>query len=274
MAEKTQKESGLRFNRGKLRYDLLHPAAQEGIVKVLTSGAVKYSARNWEKGISWTDCIASLKRHLAAFEIGEDIDPETGLRHIDHLQCNAHFLSAYYSIAPEFDDRPHLLRPLKKIGLDIDDVICAWITEWAKFQNIPVPTAWNFDWDLQEKFEKMRMDGTLNDFYLNLPMRENPDEIPFVPDCYITNRPVIKAVTEMWLKINGFPLKPVFQVNNREEKLAIAKERKLDIFVDDNYQTFCDMNQNGICCFLYDALHNQRHNVGYRRIKFLKEIQA
>ena len=31
-----KKEQGLRYNEGKLRYDLLHPLAQEGIVKVLT----------------------------------------------------------------------------------------------------------------------------------------------------------------------------------------------------------------------------------------------
>ena len=92
-------ERGLRFNKGKLRYDLLHYKAQEGIVKVLTKGAEKYAPRNWEKGMPWMEVMASMKRHIAAWESGEDYDPETGLLHVDHIQCNAHFLSAFYSIA-------------------------------------------------------------------------------------------------------------------------------------------------------------------------------
>jgi 5'(3')-deoxyribonucleotidase len=271
-----QKElgTGIRHNEGKLRYDLVNPLAHEGMVDVLTFGANKYSDHNWEAGMAWTKVIQSLKRHLAAIEKGEDYDEETGKLHADHVQCNAHFLSAYYRIFPQGDDRYLLNRPQPKIGLDIDDVICSWVEEWAKLQNIPIPTDWNFDYDLQKKFEGLRTIGALNNFYLGLPVKEKPEDIHFIPECYITHRPVVKAVTELWLRENGFPLKPVFQVNDREEKLKIAKEQKLDIFVDDNFDTFTMMNQNGICCFLYDAMHNQRHNVGYKRIKSLKEIKV
>ena len=93
-------EEGKRFNEGKLRYDLIHPIAQEGLVRVLTLGAKKYEPRNWEKGMSWSSILASLKRHLAAIEKGEDFDLETGEFHIDHVQCNAHFLSAYLKSGP------------------------------------------------------------------------------------------------------------------------------------------------------------------------------
>jgi len=237
----------------------------------------------------WSKVIGSLKRHLFAIMAGEDYDyyPDTcanckegncvihtGELHIDNLQCNAHFLSTYYRIYPQGDDRFMKTRVRAKIGLDIDDVICSWVKEWSEKWGIPLPTAWNFDWNLQEKFENMRLDKTLNDFYLNLPLKERPEDIPFVPHCYITHRPVPQVVSEMWLETNGFPLKPVFQVNSREEKIKVAREQGLDIFVDDNYDTFVAMNQAGICCFLYDALHNRRHNVGYRRIKSLKEILA
>lgn len=40
---------GLRYNKGKLKYDLVHPWAHEQMVKVLTNGANKYGDRNWEK---------------------------------------------------------------------------------------------------------------------------------------------------------------------------------------------------------------------------------
>lgn len=99
------KHEGLRANSGKLRFDLLHPFAQQELVKVLTFGALKYEDRNWEKGMSWSSVIASLKRHLNAIEMGEDIDPESGELHAAHVACNAHFLTAYYKIYPQGDDR-------------------------------------------------------------------------------------------------------------------------------------------------------------------------
>ena len=41
---------GLRFNKGKDRYDLVEPWSHEQMVKVLTLGAKKYEERNWQKG--------------------------------------------------------------------------------------------------------------------------------------------------------------------------------------------------------------------------------
>ena len=38
--------TGLRFNQGKLRYDLVEPRAHRDMVEVLTDGAAKYFARN------------------------------------------------------------------------------------------------------------------------------------------------------------------------------------------------------------------------------------
>lgn len=279
--------TGIRHNEGKLRYDLVNPIAHEGMVKVLTKGALKYEDHNWENGMPWSKIIASLKRHLAAIEMGEDYDhyPETcdkckagdciihtGELHADLMQCNAHFLSTYYRLYPQGDDRFLRLRPQPKIGLDIDDVICVWVDEWCKKHDMPLPSAWNFQWNLAQEFERLKGSKELDEFYLNLPVKVKPEDIPFVPECYITHRPVSKQITEEWLRRNGFPLKPVFQVSKREEKLQIAKDMKLDIFVDDNFDTFNMMNQNGICCFLLDVLHNRRHNVGYRRIKSLKEL--
>lgn len=100
--------SGIRKDEGKLRYTLIHPLAERGLVEVLTFGAQKYEDRNWEKGLAWSRVIDSLRRHLAAIEAGEDYDPESGLLHADHVQANAHFLAALYRIYPEGDDRRKL----------------------------------------------------------------------------------------------------------------------------------------------------------------------
>lgn len=268
----TQEQKGLRFNKGKLRYDLVNPYAHEGMVRVLTKGSIKYAERNWEAGMSWQTVLASLKRHTAAFEKGEDIDPETGEFHVDHIQCNAHFLSAYYKLAPNFDDRIHTLKVDKRIGLDVDDVVCSWIKPWCDKFGLKIPKDWYFDYSLQNKFEELRKTGELDKFYLSLPPKITPEEIPFDVTCYISHRPVDKWITEEWLTNNGFPTKPVYHVKSRPEKIQVAKDNKLDFFVDDSIDTFKLMNQNGICCYLMDGPHNQRFQAGYRRIKHLNEL--
>lgn len=96
---------GLRYNEGKLRYDLLSPYAEQELVRVLTKGAEKYAPRNWEKGMNWSTCLASMKRHIAAWEMGEDFDPETQCLHMAHAMCNAMFLVHYYQRELGYDDR-------------------------------------------------------------------------------------------------------------------------------------------------------------------------
>lgn len=264
---------GLRFNTGKLRYDLQHTTATEGLVKVLTKGAEKYSERNWERGMKWSNVISSLKRHLAAFEAGEDYDPETGELHIDHLQCNAHFLSAYYKIFPQGDDRAHNYLDETRIGLDIDEVLADWLGAWRKLHGITEePTSWWFDRNLMQKFEEMKQAGTLDDFYLGLEPLIKPLDIPFEPHCYITSRPVSTEITEKWLDMHGFPAKPVFTTTKERTKVMIAKEQKLDIFVDDSFGNFRPLNEAGICTFLMDRPHNHRHEVGFKRIHKLTDI--
>lgn len=263
---------GLRFNQGKNRFDLVHPWAHEQMVNVLTAGSIKYSDRNWEKGMAWSNVIASLKRHLTAIEKGEDYDPETGELHAAHVACNAHFLTAYYKIYPQGDDRPHNYLNAPKIGLDIDEVLCDWVGDWTDKYELPRPSSWYFDREIVDRFKKMREEDTLDDFYLSLQPLIKPEEVPFEPHCYITARPVDTKITEEWLSMHGFPAKPVYTVGVGNNKADIAKEQGLDIFVDDGYHNFVELNKAGICTFLMDAPHNQRYDVGFKRIKNLSEI--
>ena len=101
----TLPEAGIKFDGGKPRMDLLDPLALEGLATVLTFGAQKYPAHNWRKGIANTRLIAAILRHLFAIMRGEDLDPESGLPHIDHLGCCWMFLSWNMKTRPEMDDR-------------------------------------------------------------------------------------------------------------------------------------------------------------------------
>lgn len=264
-------DKGLRYNEGKLRYDLVNPIATEGLAKVFTFGANKYAPRNWEKGMQWSKVIASLKRHLAAIEKGEDYDEESGELHADHLQWNAHVLSAYYSIYPQGDDRPHQYLNHPKIGLDIDEVICYWTKAWTEQFGYEIPENWHFSYNNKEHFLSFKPED-INLFYLNIPPKIQPKDILFEPHCYITSRSVPIELTKQWIQKHGFPTVPVYSVGLHQSKVDAIKESGCEIFVDDAFHNFVEINNAGICCYLWDAPHNQRYNVGHKRIKSFKEL--
>ncbi len=95
----------MKFDTEKPRMELLDPKALTGLGQVLTFGAKKYAAHNWREGIHYSRLIAAAQRHLLAIMDGEDIDPESGLMHVDHLGCCWMFLSNMMKTRPDLDDR-------------------------------------------------------------------------------------------------------------------------------------------------------------------------
>lgn len=89
---------------------LLCPIAPESAMRdqaarVLAFGAEKYGAHNWRKGMRWSRLLGAAMRHLAAFERGEILDPETGLHHLGHFGCCIMFLIVYERDELGEDDR-------------------------------------------------------------------------------------------------------------------------------------------------------------------------
>lgn len=84
----------LKYDEGKLRVDLVPPEATVAIAEVLGFGTTKHTARSWERGIAVDRVLASVKRHLLAYELGEDFD-ESGLHHFDHALCEMAMLVTY-----------------------------------------------------------------------------------------------------------------------------------------------------------------------------------
>lgn len=122
---------GARSNKGKPRFSLISSWATEGLARVLTYGAEKYTIRNeagkvvssgannWRKGLSWMETIDSLERHLAEFKKGNDRDsgPEgSGLPHIDLIACNVMFLSEFQKTNNGTDDRFKAVPPVINLG--------------------------------------------------------------------------------------------------------------------------------------------------------------
>lgn len=101
-----EKGSGARFNTGKPDLSLIPLCTLVDEARVWEYGKNKYAAWNWAKGMAWSVPLACALRHLAKFQQGEDLDPETGLPHLAHAMCNLRMLTLYATTFPEGDDRP------------------------------------------------------------------------------------------------------------------------------------------------------------------------
>ena len=264
-----QKGQALRFDTDKVLHELIPAWAINELAKVYSMGAKKYAPHNWRKGMKWSRVIASLKRHLNKIELGEDFDEESKLYHAAHVVWNAITLLEYYKIYPQGDDRPHNYYSQLKIGLDIDDVLADFGPYFQKVTGVSLPNSWDMG---EEGYNALIVLKEDKDFWLNVPVKTLPDDIPFEPHCYISSRSIPLEWTKEWLIKNKFPNSPLYCVDFGHSKVKCAQDSGIDIMVDDKFENFLELNKNGICCFLFDAFHNQRYNVGFKRIKSLKEL--
>lgn len=103
--ESTPALTGRKDDSEKAPLELLSTAAMLGTAQVLAFGANKYAAHNWRGGIEFSRLIGAALRHITAYNDGEDLDPESGLSHIDHAQCCLMFLSEQIKKGTGLDDR-------------------------------------------------------------------------------------------------------------------------------------------------------------------------
>jgi len=96
LKEKNWTFTGDRFNEGKPRWSLVHYESLVPMIRVLEYGSKKYSRENWKKGLDLKEILESMQRHLAALMDGEEVDSESGIEHMGHIQCNALFYN-YHS---------------------------------------------------------------------------------------------------------------------------------------------------------------------------------
>jgi hypothetical protein len=100
------------MDQGKPRLDLFDPEFIEGVSRVLTFGAEKYSPHNWRHGFDYSRLYAALQRHLNAYWSGQDVDPETGESHLYHAGCMLMFLAWMGNHRKDLDDRWSSLPPV------------------------------------------------------------------------------------------------------------------------------------------------------------------
>ncbi len=83
---------GRKDDGAKIRTDLLPIRALLAVAEVMTFGASKYGANNWQNVKPKSRYFGAALRHLFARALGELSDPETGLPHLAHASCCVLFL--------------------------------------------------------------------------------------------------------------------------------------------------------------------------------------
>lgn len=95
------------------RFDLIPADAIWELAEAYGKGEAKYPTEddhipNYMKGYDWSLSFAALQRHAWAFWGGEDVDPESGVKHIISVAWHALTLAHYMnrSELARFDTRP------------------------------------------------------------------------------------------------------------------------------------------------------------------------
>lgn len=100
-------ETGYRFNEGKLRWRNFPMFLMRGLIQVGQMGETKYNTYNFMKGLSVSDTLDSLMRHLdAATDPLQPLeDKESSLNHLYHVAWNALVAAWMIENRPDLDDR-------------------------------------------------------------------------------------------------------------------------------------------------------------------------
>lgn len=156
-----------------------------------------------------------------------------------------------------------------RIGLDIDGVLANFaqaFIERAKAMGVGehFPAHWTL-WDrwmyggehFSVVWEAITHDHS---FWLDDIKSFDDAYVHFDVQGYITHRPVPTEVSRAWLNRHGFPDAPVITVTGKGSKVQAARDLGIDVFVDDKYDNFVELNDAGILCLLYDRPHNRRED--------------
>lgn len=134
-----------------------------------------------------------------------------------------------------------------KIGLDIDDTIVAWYSQYLDKFRLP-----KNDYEVTRNVYKLRKN---KEFWMSLPVINRPD---FIPTLYCTKRIHSKEWSKKFLSNNNLPPAPIYQVYCQRSSKASRIKGRVDVFIDDSISNFIDLNLNGVPCLLINTEYNQK----------------
>ncbi len=208
----------------------------------------------------WTDILNRIEVNIQKFKSGEDFKDDSRLYLLAHAGVDVLKLIDHYRTNPMQDNRYKPYMNLRRIVLDVDDVVADFTEAFSKRYNVDAKSYWDGYYDIEQKLEEIKND---KDFYISLKVKFKPN---FMPYAYVSSRSIPVEWTQEFLQNNDLPCRPVYHVPFNTSKLEVLKKIGTEIFIDDKFDNFLEAQQNGITSFLMDAPHNQHYDVGYKRL--------
>ena len=114
---------GIKYDNGKLRWDLLPLHLIEKVVDIYTFGAQKYAPNTWQNlKDGYQRYKAAMLRHLVEHEKGYRIDNESGREHLAHVAWNAIAL-LHYADRPKGEHTEETLTRMRELRELLDNEI-------------------------------------------------------------------------------------------------------------------------------------------------------
>lgn len=105
MSEDKKQLTGLRFDSGKLRLDLIPAEIMIELGGIFTGGSAKYFDHNWRGGMEWGKMLACHDRHYLKWRMGTSTDPELNRNHLAIAAWNLLCLMVYEKQGLGYDNR-------------------------------------------------------------------------------------------------------------------------------------------------------------------------
>ena len=113
---------GRKKDEDKLRFDLILPEFEEAMAHVLTHGAKKYEANNWQKvADAKARYTGALQRHLNQYRKGYTYDLDSDCNNLAQIAVNAMFLYWFeWQLKPAPVNRNEILVECAALKANID----------------------------------------------------------------------------------------------------------------------------------------------------------
>lgn len=147
-----------------------------------------------------------------------------------------------------------------KIGLDVDDVLADFMGAYYRYFDCARHPERMKDHVITRNVQRiLRYD---REFWTQLPVINKPN---FEPTLYCTKRVNPKAWTRLWLELNGFPIKPIYQIYTQCGNKADRIKGRVDLFIDDSVRNVQQMNEAGLPTLLF-----RKHLEGFTSVYSLQ----
>ena len=128
-----------------------------------------------------------------------------------------------------------------RVSFDVDGVLCDFSRAYLqRFKKWP-----NYDWAITRNVSNILIHE--REFWLTIPVL---NRLSFTPRMYCSARVNPKRWSKQYLRDNGFPEAPLFQVPGYKLSKAKTLKGRCDVHIEDSVKNFLDLNSKGIPCLI------------------------